>query len=213
MAQRGGPEAERRARGEETRLALIAAARELFADPGYFETSATDIVRRAGVGTRGAFYHHFADKAELFRVVFEEVEQDLIRRGLSTPGSGDQFERLVQAFHGFLDGALQPEVQRIMLVDGTAVLGWETRRSIEADNSIAAIEAVLQKAMDEGTIEQQPTRELAHILVGALEEAALLVARAADGARARAASGRVIDQMLAGLAPAGHGRRRALRRA
>ena len=201
MAQRGGAEADRRARGDQTRRALIAAARQLFADPGYFETSATDIVERAGVGTRGAFYHHFADKADLFRAVFEEVEQDLIRRGLSTPGPDDPFERLTSAFHGFLDGALQPEVQRIMLIDGTAVLGWEARRAIEEHNSIAAIEEVLRRAMADGTIERQPTRELTHILVAALEEAALLVARSGDDDEVRHRAGRVVDQLLGGLRP------------
>ena len=174
----------------------------MFADPGYFETSTADIVKLAGVGTRGAFYHHFADKAELFRAVFEEVEQDLIGRGLSNPLPGEPFDRLVRAFQGFLDGALEPEVQRIMLIDGTAVLGWETRRAIEAENSMAAIEEVLRQAMADSTIETQPTRELAHILVGALEEAALLVARAGDGEEARRLTGVVVDRLLAGLKPA-----------
>ena len=63
----------------------------------------------------------------------------------------------MQAFQGFLDGALEPEVQRIMLIDGTAVLGWETRRAIEAENSMAAIEEVLRQTMADGTIEAQPT--------------------------------------------------------
>ena len=212
MAQRGGPEAERRARGDQTRLALIAAGRALFSDPGYFETSTADIVERAGVGTRGAFYHHFADKAELFRAVFEEVEQDLILRGLSTPVPGEPFDRLVQAFQGFLDAAIEPEVQRIMLIDGTAVLGWETRRAIEEENSIAAIAEVLRQAMADGTIETQPTRELAHILVGALEEAALLVARATDVDEARRLTGIVVDRILAGLMPSTQHGRRASRR-
>lgn len=211
MAQRGGAEADRRARGDQTRLALIAAGRALFADPGYFETSTADIVKRAGVGTRGAFYHHFADKAELFRAVFEEVEQDLVGRGLSNPLPGEPFDRLVQAFQGFLDGALEPEVQRIMLIDGTAVLGWEARRAIEAENSMAAIEDVLRQAMVDGTIEAQPTRELAHILVGALEEAALLVARAGDGEEARRLTGIVVDRLLAGLKPPTARGRRARR--
>ena len=204
MARRGGPEAERRARGDQTRRALIDAARELFADPGYFETSATDIVERAGVGTRGAFYHHFTDKAALFRVVFEEVEQDLIRRAMSSPGPDDPFDRLTAAFGGFLDGALQPEVQRIMLIDGTAVLGWEARRAIEEHNSLAAIEEVLRRAMADGTIEPQPTRELTQILVAALEEAALLVARSEDGDEARHRTGLVLDQILQGLRPPAH---------
>lgn len=201
MARRGGTEADRRARGEETRQALIAAGRALFAERGYFDTSTTDIVERAGVGTRGAFYHHFADKTDLFRAVFEAVEHDLVQRGLSVPTPSEPLDRLRHAFAGFLEGALQPEVQRIMLVDGTAVLGWETRRAIEEANSLAAIEAVLRQAMADGAIEEQPPRELAHVLVGALEEAALYAARAEDREAAtrevRAALVALVDGMVA----------------
>ena len=71
---------------------------------------------KSGVGTRGAFYHHFKDKAELFRAVFEEVERDLTLRSLASPPHGaDPWERLTRGLHGFLESALEPEVQRIML--------------------------------------------------------------------------------------------------
>ena len=89
MAKRGGTDDERRTRGEATRRDLIDAGRELFVDKGYFNTSIGDLVARSGVGTRGAFYHHFKDKAELFRAVFEEVEQDLTLRSLASPPAGD----------------------------------------------------------------------------------------------------------------------------
>ena len=88
MAKRGGTDDERRTRGEQTRRDLIDAGRELFVDKGYFNTSIGDLVARSGVGTRGAFYHHFKDKAELFRAVFEDVEKDLTLRSLAAPPPG-----------------------------------------------------------------------------------------------------------------------------
>jgi AcrR family transcriptional regulator len=202
MAKRGGREADRRARGDVTRRQLIDTARALFVEPGYMATSVADIVARSGVGTRGAFYHHFDDKAALFRVVFEEVEKDLVLRAIADPPEGDPWARLVVGLYRFLDAALDPEVQQIMLVDAPAVLGWETRRAIEEANSIAVIESVLRGAMDEGTIVELPAAELAHVVAAVVEEGALLVARAEDRDAARQAAERILDHLLAGLLPA-----------
>jgi AcrR family transcriptional regulator len=202
MGTRGGRESDRRARGDQTRRKLINAARSLFVEPGYFSTSLSDIVARAGVGTRGAFYHHFTDKADLFGTVFEEVEQDLVLRFIANPPSGDTWDRLVQGIHTFLEAAIDPEVQRIMLIDGPAVLGWRARRVIEEANSIAAIEGVLRRAMDEGTIDEQPTRELAHVISAAVEESALVAAHADNVDESRRSAGRVLDRLLLGLLPA-----------
>jgi AcrR family transcriptional regulator len=202
MALRGGREADRRARGDATRRQIIDTARSLFAEVGFFDTSVADIVARSGVGTRGAFYHHFDDKTQVFRVVFEEVEQDLVLRAIASPPQGEPWERLVQGLHRFLDAALEPDVQQIILVDGPAVLGWQTRRSIEEANSIAAIQAVLRRAMDDGTIVELPSAELAHVVSAVVEEAALLVAHADDVNAARRAAGRILDHLLAGLLPA-----------
>jgi AcrR family transcriptional regulator len=202
MAQRGGREADRRARGDATRRQLIDAARALFVEPGYFDTSVADIVARSGVGTRGAFYHHFDDKAHLFRVVFEEVEKDLVLRWIANPPAGEPWARLVAGLHQFVEAALEPEVQRVLLIDAPAVLSWETRRAIEEANSIAAIEAILRRAMDDGTIVDLPAAELAHVVSAAAEEAALLVAHAADADAARQAADRILDRILVGLLPA-----------
>ncbi|HEX2214045.1 MAG TPA: TetR family transcriptional regulator, partial [Mycobacterium sp.] len=95
MAKRGGTDDERRARGEATRRDLLDAGRALFVSKGYFNTSIGELVTKSNVGTRGAFYHHFRDKAELFRAVFEEVERDLTLRSLASPRPGaDAWERL-----------------------------------------------------------------------------------------------------------------------
>ncbi|OBJ07889.1 TetR/AcrR family transcriptional regulator [Mycobacterium colombiense] len=201
MAKRGGTDVERRARGDRTRRDLVDAGRALFVEKGYFETSISDLVARSGVGTRGAFYHHFKDKAELFRAVFEEVERDLTLRSLASPPQGaDAWEKLSVGMRGFLESALEPEVQRVMLIDGPVVLGWRTLRSIQESNSIALINEMVDEAIAEGIIDDHPVGELTHLLVAAVEEAALLVAHADRPAKARARAARVLDRLLLSFA-------------
>src|SRR5690242_11357134 len=201
MAKRGGTDIERRARGDQTRRDLIDAGRALFVDKGYFNTSIGDLVTTSGVGTRGAFYHHFKDKAELFRAVFEEVERDLTLRSLASPPSGaDSWERLSAGLRGFLESALEPEVQRVMLLDGPVVLGWQTLRAIQENNSIALINEMVAAAIAEGIIDDHPVGELTHMLVAALEEGALLVAHAKSPARARTRAARILDRLMLSFA-------------
>jgi len=201
MAKRGGTDVERRARGDRTRRDLVDAGRALFVEKGYFETSISDLVTRSGVGTRGAFYHHFKDKAELFRAVFEEVERDLTLRSLASPPHGaDAWEKLSVGMRGFLESALEPEVQRVMLIDGPVVLGWRMLRSIQEGNSIALINEMVHEAIAEGIIDDQPVGELTHLLVAAVEEAALLVAHADRPAKARARAANVLDRLLLSFA-------------
>jgi AcrR family transcriptional regulator len=201
MAKRGGTDDERRARGDQTRRALVDAGRALFVERGFYSTSIGDLVTRSGVGTRGAFYHHFKDKAELFRAVFEEVEADLTLRSIATPPAGaDPWERLTRGLHGFLEAALEPEVQRVILVDGPVVLGWQTLRAIQEGNSIALIDEMVRAAIKDGVIDEQPVTELTHMLVAALEEASLLVAHAAKPSAARQRAARVLDRLLLSFA-------------
>jgi AcrR family transcriptional regulator len=202
MTKRGGTDEQRRARGDRTRRDLVDAGRVLFVDPGYFETSIGDLVDKSGVGTRGAFYHHFSDKAELFRAVFEEAERDLTLRALAQPPPGDAWQRLKNGLHEFLEAALEPEVQRIILVDGPVVLGWRTLRSIQRANSIAIIEDVVRRAMADGTIDRQPVSALTHMIVAAVEEASLLVAHSPKPGQAKKAAAAVLDRMLLNLSPA-----------
>src|SRR5690349_13704336 len=201
MARRGGTDVERRARGDQTRRNLIDAGRSLFVEKGFFNTSVGELVATSGVGTRGAFYHHFKDKTELFRAVFEEVERDLTLRSLASPPRGaDSWERLSAGLHGFLESALEPEVQRVMLLDGPVVLGWQTLRAIQEGNSIALINEMVREAIAEGVIDDQPVGELTHMVVAALEEGALLVAHAAQPTRARKRAARVLDRLLLSFA-------------
>jgi AcrR family transcriptional regulator len=111
-------------RSGQTRAALIAAARRLFAERGYAEVGTEEIVREAGV-TRGALYHHFDGKRELMRAVYEQLEEELSRQFAEsvTPGA-EPLQVLREGAETFLDQCLEREVQQIALLDAPAVLGW-----------------------------------------------------------------------------------------
>jgi AcrR family transcriptional regulator len=167
---------------EATRAALVAAGRKLFAKRGYANVGTEEIVRRAGV-TRGALYHHFGGKKDLFEAVYEQVEADLTRtiaEGALGAGAKSPLEAMQAATEMFLDACTEPEVQRIALLDAPAVLGWERWREIAAKYGLGLVEASLQAAIDAGEIAEQPVKPLAHVLMGALDEAAMLVARSDD---------------------------------
>jgi AcrR family transcriptional regulator len=189
---RGRTQAER---SEATRAALIEAARALFGDRGYADVGTEEIVRRAGV-TRGALYHHFDGKQDLLRAAYEELEAEFAGRvAASLEGGESPLEVMRAGAEMFLDAALDREVQRIVLLDAPAVLGWEEWRAIGFRHGLGLMEGTLVAAMDAGEIRRQPVRPLAHALLGALDEVAMLVPRAEDPAAARAEAG----QTLAGL--------------
>ena len=188
-------------RSESTRGALIAAGRELFAARGYAAVGTEEIVRRAGV-TRGALYHHFDGKRELLAAVYEQMEAEIAARlGESvTPGAG-ALETLAAGAEMFLDHCLEPEVQRIVLLDAPAVLGWERWREIGARYGLGLIEGLLRVGMEQGEIRRQPVEPLAHALLGALDEVAMFVARAEDPAAARAEAGETLAGLVESLRP------------
>lgn len=189
-------------RAEATRAALIAAARTLFVDKGYFNTGTEEIVTAAGVGTRGALYHHFADKRALFRAVFERVEEDLLAAAAADVPPISALDQLRKGLMGFLDASRTPEVQRILLIDGPAVLGWQEWRALEESYGLGALRALLDLAVSEGSLPAQPIEALAHMLLAAIDEAALYIANASDSAAARINAVAALDQLLTGLIPA-----------
>jgi AcrR family transcriptional regulator len=189
----------RQASADETRRRLLATARRLFAQQGYFSTGTTEIVREAGVGTRGALYHHFPTKEALFAAVLEEVEVDLTARvGAGLEGATWR-ERLGHALDGFLDASLEPEVRRILLIDGPAVLGWEAWRAVEARYGIGAIRHMLEEGGRDGSLAVADAESMAHLLLSAIDEAALFIAHAKDAGQARAAAGASLAALLSGL--------------
>jgi AcrR family transcriptional regulator len=190
-------QAERR---EATRAALLSAGRELFAAKGFAGTPREEIVERAGV-TRGALHHHFGRKEDLFRAVFEEVEADLGGRIMEAAIVGtDAMVQLRLGCQAFLDAALDPAVQRIVLLDAPAVLGWQAWREADARHGLGLVTEALRAVIDAGLIAPQPVEPLAHLLLAALNEAALLVADADDPVATRVTVGATIEGLLTGLA-------------
>jgi AcrR family transcriptional regulator len=188
-------------RSAATRAALVAAARPLFASRGYAGVATEELVRAAGV-TRGALYHQFGGKEELFAAVFEQVEAEVaegIGRILAGGGATDPAGALLGGVAAWLDAVDDPEIQRIVLIDAPAVLGWDRWREVALRYAGGMVEAVLRAAMDAGQLTPRPVEPLAHVLLGALDEAALYVAQAADRAAARAAVEDALHAILAGL--------------
>jgi AcrR family transcriptional regulator len=189
------------ARSAATRAALVDAARPLFAARGYADVGTEEIVRAAGV-TRGALYHHFADKSELFAAVFEAVEQELSERigaAVATTADADPIEVMRAGASTWFDACVEPAVHRIVLVEAPAVLGWERWTEISNRHNMGLVQALLTHAIDVGRIPPQPVPPLAHALLGALREAALFLARAEDPGQARQDVGAVIDGFIRGL--------------
>jgi len=187
---------------EATRRELLAAARRLFADRGYGGVGTEEIVRAAGV-TRGALYHHFSGKQDLFRAVYEEIEQELVEQIAAVAvEAANPVDALRKGARAWLDACEQPDVQRIALLDAPSVLGWEEWREIGMRYGFGLVEGTLQAAVDAGLLEPQPVRPLAHLIVGAVDEAALVIARADDGGRTRREVGESVDRFLDRLAPA-----------
>ena len=188
---------------EATRAALIAAGRRLFSERGFTQTSTEEIVRAARV-TRGALYHHFEDKAALFAAVLETVSKDVmkrIREAATTAGPPGSWDHLVAGCTAFLDAALDEDVQRIALIEGPAVLGWQRWREIDERCAFGVMRMGVEKAMDAGVIEQQAAVPLARMLMGALNEAAIALVRSEDPEAARDEIGASVVRLLEGLRP------------
>jgi AcrR family transcriptional regulator len=183
------------AQGDATRAALIDAARELFGAQGYVDTSNDEIVSRAGV-TKGALYHHFNGKEDLFRAVFEQVQREVSDQAVAEFLGPDSWQALLRGCALWVDAHLESSVRRIVLQDARAVLGWDDVRAIENRFGATALRGALRKAMHAGDIERQPLRPLALLLIGALGEGCLYIADAEDPVAARAEIGELITRML-----------------
>jgi AcrR family transcriptional regulator len=184
---------------EATRAALVAAARELFAERGYAAVGTEEIVQRAGV-TRGALYHHFSDKQDLMRAVLHDLSRELAEASAAAAlKETDQWRQILAAIDAFLDACTDPAIQRIVMTDAPSVLGWDEWREIDTQYGLGLVKASLANAMETGLIERQPVDPLAHLLVGALDEAAMYISRADDAGAARREMGESVERMLSGL--------------
>ena len=184
---------------ESTRNALIDAARGLFSERGYAAVPTEEIVQAAGV-TRGALYHHFRDKQDLFGEVVERLEQEVLERvAAAAIEVQDPWEQQVTAVGAFLDCCLDPAVQRVILTDAPSVMGLHAWREIEARYGLALVRGGLQAMVDAGLVAEQPLDPLAHMLLGAMQEAGLLIAHAEDKEAARREVGDSLVRLLQGL--------------
>jgi AcrR family transcriptional regulator len=192
------------AKAEATRRGLIAAARKLFGEQGYAGTSVDEVVRAAGV-TKGALYHHFRDKDDLFRAVAEQVKLDVTATAAESyfddSDNDDPLQRVHRLFIAMVDAHLDPAVQRISIIDARSVFDAATRRDLATRYEASLIRGAFRGAMRAGAIEQQPLGPLAHILAGALAEACALIAEADNKDAARAEVTEVLTRLLDGLQP------------
>lgn len=170
---------------ERTKAALIAAARELFADRGYASVSAEEVAAAANV-TTGAVYHQFNSKRGLFVATFERVEEELTARLMGAAGlETDPWKAFTAACLAFLDAAAQPDVRQILLIDGRSVLGWDEWYGIMRRYGFGMTQAVVGGLVETGMLPRAPIEALSALLFGALNEGAVFVATAENPLKAR----------------------------
>jgi AcrR family transcriptional regulator len=167
----------------------------VFGEQGYTETSIDEIVARAGM-TKGALYHHFSGKEDLFRAVFEQVHREVTAQAAAEFMGRDPWQSLLRGCALWVDAHLDPAVRRIALQDGRAVLGWDEVRSIENRFGTVALRGALRKAMVAGVLERRPLRPMALLLIGMLGEGCLYIADADDPVAARAEVRELVITML-----------------
>jgi len=221
----GQAESKHAARSRSSRQALLASARQEFARRGYAATSVEHVVRQAQL-TKGAFYHHFSGKEDVFLKVFETVKAELSRKAFivhlepdlyNAPGAHSRHVRRIaeqsnaEIWQDILEGCRRyltlhaaPDVRQIVLVDARWVLDWAELQRIEHESGVILLRADLRRAMQRGLVKRLPLRALATIMTGALNEACLLVSNAQDPEAALDDAVQVIEALLDGVgAPEG----------
>ncbi|MDX8353478.1 TetR/AcrR family transcriptional regulator [Cognatiyoonia sp. IB215182] len=170
-----------KARTDATRSALLKAARHLFSEKGYAETSTPEVVKAAGV-TRGALYHHFSDKLDLFRAIvteeYQKVAEEITSFAKADPT--DAVDALRQGSRGFLKAMEDRGRVRIMLLDGPAVLGRAELDRIDRDTSADALRLGLEGAMQAGQMKTLPVQALTVQLSALFDRAALAISDGDD---------------------------------
>jgi AcrR family transcriptional regulator len=185
---------------EETRYRLIQIAADLFATKGFEQTSVDEVLARAGV-SKGALYHHFANKEALFDAVCRAAEAKVMEKvAKAAADASDPLGKLRAGCQKWLDLTMDRRVRQIALIDGPAVLGWQRWREIDEEFSFGLTKHVLQAAIDAGQIREQNVDLLAHMALGMMGEAAMVIARAKDVKKARAEAGEAVDRLIDAMA-------------
>ena len=177
-----------------TLAAIIEAATSLFGTRGFDAVSIDDVAHAAGV-SKGGIYHHVDTKPALFRLVFERLQDALsdavLAAAITADSPRDQLQRGCAAF---LEGCLEPRTAKIVLIDGPRVLGWSTWRELDEARFLSLIRGTLD------AIDSKRNNDMrAHLLLGALDEAALVIASAPDSAVALNAATRELDALITAM--------------
>ena len=184
----------RLAQGAETQKQLRRQARKLFAQKGYSGANTNELVERARV-TKGALYHHFTNKRELYQAVVEDMEQELVER-IEAAGTGlEPWERLAAMCTAYVEACRDPALARMLVLEAPAVLGWKAWCNLEQQYEVAAFARCLKEA--DGL--QEPAETLAQVILGALTTGARVIATAPDPEAARHQVQQTIDRLIAGL--------------
>jgi len=187
----------------QTRESLIRAGRELFGEKGFRQTSVEDLARAARV-TTGALYHHFPTKTALFEAVFEHAHTALMAASMAAAEDAtDDLDGLARGFEAFLDAILEPDIQRILILDGPAVLGLARFTELDERYASAVIVAGFRAATEAGALRVDDPETVTRLLFGALNRGAMLIANAADPVETRRAVALSMRALLSGFtAPA-----------
>lgn len=191
----------RRSKAEttETIRKLIEIARAHFTEHGYANTALELIVNEAEL-TRGAVYHHFRSKKELFRVVLEDVQREVAERvegDAST--SEDSWQQLYLGCRAFIMAAVEENKRRIMLIDGPAIMGWETWREMDQNHSMRLLKGQLGIMQEQGELQRIPLDALTHLISGGLNELALWIANESVQPKALEEAMQVLTVFLEGF--------------
>jgi len=186
--------------GSETQKTLRREARKIFAKKGYSGANTNELVQRARV-TKGALYHHFANKRELYHSVVEDMEQELVERieAAATAAGRGPWERLRAMCRAYLDACRDPALARMLVLEAPVVLGWKTWCDLEQKYEVAAFARCLEEANRDAGALREPAETLAQVILGALTTGARVIATAADPEAARGEVQKTIDRLIAGL--------------
>ncbi|MDD2062344.1 TetR/AcrR family transcriptional regulator [Pseudomonas sp. 25571] len=186
-----------RAEMEETRATLLSTARQVFSEHGYAGTSMDELTARAGL-TRGALYHHFGDKKGLLAAVVEQIDGEVDARLNSiSENAGDAWEGLRQRCLAYLEMALEPDIQRIVLRDARAELGGASQESHL--HCLATMQRLVQNLIEQGVLAPAEPRALASLIYGGLAEAACWIAQSEEGDARLTQSLAALELLLRGL--------------
>jgi AcrR family transcriptional regulator len=199
MSEQQAGEGKRAAQGRATRGQLIDVATRLFAEQGYEGTSIEAVLAAAGV-SRGALYHHFAGKEALFEAVVSAAT-DRVTAELTEAISGcsDPVDAVRIGAVAWIGLALDPVIQRIVLVDAPSVLGWDRWRTMDDGRTLGAMRAMLQAVSDSGRLPRELVAPFAHMILAGLDEIVLVIARADDVEAAVAEGTTAVEELLSRL--------------